>query len=443
MTQDGLAEAKGPTLQDKAIIRDLAEKLSAIAHLPVQNTTRKLWRDLNSLNMSRPMVMVYAFPWEEAEAVSTELKLQTVDPFCRQIEQHLRRLLYKWRHMRADMVVDPVFLCPIIIEETVSNPADGKDITRMVIGSYNVHTRVVENVREAKAYQPVLRCAEDLEKIRPPVVRIDHARTDQVYARCCDLLEPALHVQPCGVQQLSIAPMDALLELWGINELMIDMVERPELIHLAMDKLMEQHLSRLSQYVDLKLLSYNHDCAGSITQGMGECFTDELPGVSSDPANILPKQLWGGATAQIFSGVSPDMHEEFALRHERRWLDQFGLTAYGCCEPLHQKIGVLKQIKNLRKISMSSWIEPEMAAASIGRQYVFSYKPRPTFLAMEDFSLEATAREMDKVLHQARTYGCPLEFIQRTIISYRQDPQRLAAWVDMAMSLVGAEGSVV
>jgi hypothetical protein len=27
------------------------------------------------------------------------------------------------------------------------------------------------------------------------------------------------------------------------------------------------------------------------------------------------------------------MHEEFALQYEKRWLERFGLTYYGCCEP--------------------------------------------------------------------------------------------------------------
>jgi hypothetical protein len=149
--------------------------------------------------------------------------------------------------------------------------------------------------------------------------------------------------------------------------------------------------------------------------------------------------MWGGATAQIFSSVSPEMHAEFALQHEIKWLERFGLAAYGCCEPLDRKIGILRQVKNLRKISMSSWIKPELAAAEIGRDFVFSYKPKPTFLALDDFNLEPTLQEMKAVLRHTQAHDCPLEFILRTIISFRQDPRRITEWVNMAMSLVGAE----
>ena len=47
------------------------------------------------------------------------------------------------------------------------------------------------------------------------------------------------------------------------------------------------------------------------------------------------------------------MHDEFCVQYEMKWMERFGLVAYGCCEPLHNKIGMLRKIKRLRKISMS------------------------------------------------------------------------------------------
>src|SRR5208283_378580 len=70
-----------------------------------------------------------------------------------------------------------------------------------------------------------------------------------------------------------------------------------------------------------------------------------------------PINLWGSATAQIFGFVSPDMHREFGLQYERRWLELFGLAYYGCCESLHNKIRILETLPNLRKISISPWAD--------------------------------------------------------------------------------------
>lgn len=54
------------------------------------------------------MVMIGQIPWHEME-VDGELALQTEDPLCRRWETTLRRTLYCWRHMRADMAIEPHF----------------------------------------------------------------------------------------------------------------------------------------------------------------------------------------------------------------------------------------------------------------------------------------------------------------------------------------------
>ena len=54
----------------------------------------------------RAMVMIDQIPWHEMD-VNGELTLQSEDGFCRSIETQLRQTLYRWKHMRADMVVEP------------------------------------------------------------------------------------------------------------------------------------------------------------------------------------------------------------------------------------------------------------------------------------------------------------------------------------------------
>ena len=422
-----------------SVIRGLAREISEIAHLPVQQKKIALWKDLNSLKMKRPMVLTYSFPWNESEDHIEELKLVSEDPLNRRIERHFRRLRFKWNHMRADMVIEPVYFSPIYIDDTGCGfdsviPA-GKGISLCD----NIHTIEVADPQAAVEYKAVLTSEEDIERIKIPKIRINRENTEREYERACSLLEPEIKVEKRGFHSIWCSPMDDLARLWGISELMIDMTERPNLIHRAMDRLIDAHIARLDQLEELNLLSLNNRNAGVITQGMGECYTDELPGPCFDPAHIRPKNLWGGATAQIFSGVSPAMHDQFSLSHEKRWLEKFGLASYGCCEPLHKKIGVLKEIKNLRKISMSSWINIEEAAENIGNKFVFSYKPKPTFLAMESFDLQSSREEMKTVLEKTREYGSNVEFILRTIISYRYEPKRLTEWVKMAMEMVGAE----
>jgi hypothetical protein len=140
--------------------------------------------------------------------------------------------------------------------------------------------------------------------------------------------------------------------------------------------------------------------------------------------------LWGCATAQIFVGVSPEMHEEFALRYERRWLERFGLSYYGCCEPLHHKIHILRSIPNLRKISISPWADVETAVQETNGDYVLSYKPSPAVLAADEWDPEFARRSLREALEKMR--GCAVEVIMKDISTVRYEPQRLWEWAKIA-----------
>ena len=121
----------------------------------------------------------------------------------------------------------------------------------------------------------------------------------------------------------------------GGAEVLMDLMLRPELVHMAMNRLVSAYLSRLEQWENLGLLTID---SGNYEVGSG-CleYTDGLPQKDFNPSHIRPIDQWGSATAQIFSEVSPEMHEEFALQYERHWLGKSGLTYYGCREPLHNK----------------------------------------------------------------------------------------------------------
>jgi hypothetical protein len=151
---------------------------------------------------------------------------------------------------------------------------------------------------------------------------------------------------------------------------------------------------------------------------------------------VRAHNLWGNATAQIFSDVSPEMHWEFALRHEMRWLERWGLTYYGCCEPLARKMAILRRIPNLRKISMSAWVDAAKGAEALGTDYVYSMKPNPAILAEDDWRPELARRQLRETLE--KTGGCHVEIIMKDISTVRYQPQRLWAWETMAMELAEA-----
>ncbi|MHC4983066.1 MAG: hypothetical protein ACYTF6_07860, partial [Planctomycetota bacterium] len=183
------------------------------------------------------------------------------------------------------------------------------------------------------------------------------------------------------------------------------------------------------QLEKLNLLSRNDDNTRIGSGAYG--YTDELPGEPYDPEYVRTKNMWGCATAQIFSEVSPEMHWEFAVRHEMRWLERWRLTYYGCCEPLDRKMDILRRIPNLRKVSMSRWVDPERAAAQLEDKYVFSFKPSPAILAEDRWRPDQARKELRDVLEKTR--GCRIEIIMKDVSTVRYEPQRLWEWSKIAM----------
>jgi hypothetical protein len=86
--------------------------------------------------------------------------------------------------------------------------------------------------------------------------------------------------------------------------------------------------------------------------------------------------------AQSFGIISPAMFKEFEVDYLIPIAERFAYTYYGCCEPLDDKIDVIKKIPNLRKIGCSPWASVESCAEQIGGYFVLSRKPNPAHVAI-------------------------------------------------------------
>ena len=165
--------------------------------------------------------------------------------------------------------------------------------------------------------------------------------------------------------------------------------------------------------------------------GYGYC--EDLP--SGDHRPVTPKDMWGCSNAQVFSEVSPRMHWEFAIEHDLRWLRRWGMTYYGCCEPLDKKIDILRKIPNLRKISVSPWCNFEKVFSQIGTDYVASAKPSPAILAENRWRPQQARAEIREILDAAGGQ-CHVELIMKDVSTVRYEPQRLWEWARIAMEEV-------
>ena len=402
---------------DREILRPLAERVAQIASLPVHRQTVREWRRLNARKPGRPLVWINELPWHEMD-VDGELAVRCTDPLARQAESHLRTVIYLWTHMPGDMVVEPVYRVGLAISDSGFGIHEDVRIERTDPRSGVVSREFHQQIRDEK----------DLDKIRTPVVTHDAEATERSVQALAAAFGDILPVQKCGVTHSWFAPWDELIRWWDVEEAMVDLYERPALVHAAMDRLVTAYLARLDQWRTLNLLSLPEGNYRVGSGGLG--YSDELPGPVFDPSRVGTHNQWGCATAQIFSDVSPEMHEEFALRYERRWLKEFRITYYGCCEPLHNKLDILASVPNLRKISMSPWADVDKYMARAADRYVLSHKPNPAVLATDDWNLPLARRNLEEVLE--RTRGAAIEVILKDVSTVRYQPRRLWDWARMA-----------
>lgn len=403
-----------PSAKDRTILRDLGKQIAEIASLPVHQEKAELWRRLNRLERVRPMILLQNGTWHET---GDQITLETDDAFARDQEWHLRARLYHWEHMRDDHVYEPVVHCPIAIKDT----------------GWGVEMDATRPDHEfgAARFNTVLDDDADPTMIPMPTVTIDWDETERNYQRLCEIYDGALTVVKRGVAGHWFAIMDQFIAWRGLESTFTDMIDRPEWVHAWLERMTQWHLSRLEQCEALGVLSLNNDNTGVGPGGLG--FTDELPQSDFDGTHVRAIDQWAHATTQIFSEVSPAMHDEFALAYEKRFLSRFGLAGYGCCEPLDKKLDIVLTIPNLRRVSMSPWVDVARGAEGLTDKYVFSYKPNPAVIGMEAWDVDLARRQLRDAFDKTR--GCVIEVLMKDLHSCRRQPQRMWEWVEMAMQL--------
>jgi hypothetical protein len=406
--------------KDKDILRRLAADVAEIAALPVHKEKARLWQKLNDLESERPMVWINEICWHEMNA-NDELTLRTEHPWAQEQERELRRTIYQWRHLPGDMIVSDYLTCPLAIHSTDFGIIENVDIV-----TTDAATDIV-----SRRFHIQIHDYSDLEKIRMPVVTHNQQATELYYQAMCGVYADIMPVRKVGQTHIWFTPWDYLIRWWGIEEAMVDLVERPDLVHAGVERMVDAWMTELDQFVEQNLLAVDANNTRIGSGGYG--YTKTLPGADCDPGYVKPHNMWGCSNAQIFSEVSQEMHWEFAVKHDLRWLERWGMVYYGCCEPLDRKIEILRRIPNLRKISASPWCKTDRLIQKVGADYVLSRKPNPAVFADEGWDPERARQDMRSFLEKAR--GCHVELIMKDISTVRYHPERLWEWASIAMEV--------
>jgi len=403
--------------RDRAILRALASEYAEAAHDPVNAKRRTVRRAVNDLNPIRPAALIHEIPWGEF-ADEPELALRCEGEAERACESMLRQSLFQWRHFPGDMVLDPYFP----VRKRLHYGDSGLDADEAII-KHTSGTHIM-----AHEYHDQFAQDDDLKKLRFKTVTYDQTATMDALTQAAGFFGTILPVKLCGVAVGYANFWDDISRYRGVTPLLHDLIDRPEFSHAMVGRIADIFLDTLRQLEELDLLDpYAQTIHCTPAENSILRFT------AGNDGRVTPSQLWGRGTAQIFATVSPAMHDEFDIQYMVRALAPFGLNYYGCCEPLHDKIGILEKIPNLRKIGITPWANPDTAAERMGSRYVMSFKPNPAFVAAPG-GIEAARAELKRAVNAAQRNGTPIDIVLKDISTVGGDWRRLAEWEAMVMA---------
>ena len=399
--------------KDISIIRELGKQYAEAAAEPANAERKQRARDINSLRPKRPIVWIDEIPWHEMD-IGDELSLLCQDEILRGVEQQLRRSLYKWRHMQADTVLESYYYVEKAFDTTEIG-VEAKETTLIIDKRNNVMSH---------SYEDLLDSDEKVDQLQIPVIT---ARPD-IDARRLERVSEALYgILPVKLRGHGIyyAPWDTISRLRGVEALLTDLTERPELMHKTISRFTDILNAQYNQMEVQGLLDYNISALHCTPP-----YVDGMPAEDYDGGRVRFKDIWFRGMSQIFGSVSPAMHDEFELQYSRKLMDQCAFTYYGCCEPLDNKIYLLKKIPNMRKIGVSPWANVRASAEAMGGDYVFARKPNPAFVAGR-FDKDTVQKETREVIEACMANNCPYEFVLKDISTVSYRPQNLFEWADV------------
>lgn len=407
-------------MTDREILRSLAGEYAQAAAMERNHQNAQLYRALNRRQMIRPVVLIDEIPWSQLRMME-ELREYCEGEKERRAERFFRRQLYRWKHFPCDMILTPFFPWP----RHIQMGSFGIDIQADIL-AYDKGNNIVSH-----AYTDQIPDETAIEKLHVPDITLD----EEADARDREWLESIfgdiLPVRLTGLEYAAFfQPWDDIAQWRGVEPLLWDLIDRPEFTHALVEKILNVRLALLDKVEALHLLDnaspYLHSTAG---------LCDELPG-DGHSGCLTRKNIWGRGAAQIFASVSPAMTEAFEIDYACRFFEGFGLLYYGCCEPLHHKIDILRRLPNLRKISITPWADVDSAADQIGCDYVMANKPNPAFLAVGRLDETVVEKEIRKALNACRRNGTSVELTLKDISSIHYNPANLDRWAQIAMRLV-------
>lgn len=398
-------------------IRELAKTVKTISQTQLMSSRVKEWTAHNDLKNSRPMILLELIGL--GPELANALTLECEGDYARDIESSLAAKIFAHEQVNDDSVVDS----KILVNWDVHTSNYGVDLKENRITDSNgrsvgFHFDIA--IKDLK---------NEFNRLKKRSFTVDRESTYEKVEHLREVYDGILDVEIGGSFWWTQGMTLEAVMLIGLEKLMLNMYDEPDALHQLMQFILEDHISYARWLERENLLSLNNGNSyiGSGSRG----YTGTLP--LDDYAKGTPvrlKDLWVLLESQETVGVSPEMFGEFIFPYQKELSKLFGLTYYGCCEPLNNRWNYVNKIENLRSVSISPWCNEEVMGVECKDRYVYSRKPSPTMLSMESIDEKAIYLDIENTMRMAD--GCNIEIVMKDLHTVHGDLSRVKRWVDIA-----------
>lgn len=408
---------------DLAVLRELAKRVLEASESPENKERIRLLYQHDTGPADRPVILC------DTDAgigmVIPDYAPMCQEPWAQSYECVLRNVLMHHEIIRDDEPVVPWINLPWLIS----------------IGDYGVQAKSTNPKLEAgkKGAYHIDTVIEDLERdfdlLRPRPFSLDREGSVAQKALLEEVFDGILGVRMRGNPWWSMGLTYKAILLIGLEELMVYMFDQPEALHRLMAFLRDDNMALLDWMTREDLLTHNNenDYIGSGSRG----YSHALPQAGRELAvPVGTEDLWVLLESQETVGVGPRQYQEFIYPYENALAQRFGGVYYGCCEPVHNRWEVVKDMANLKRVSVSPWCDEEFMGEALGDKIVYSRKPNPTLISTDVFNEDLIRADLRKTLAVTSKNNCSTELVMKDVHTLNGEPDRLTRWVSLARDVI-------
>ncbi len=345
---------------DNKPLLDLADQLNEIAESEKNQSHARLWRRHFNVEKQAKIPVKCAMFMDHDSVIWQKL----IPPEQRVYQHGLEasiELMIRQRLFKYYNIPDDDFISRIIWLGAPCSAGDPHP--------WGLPTKMHMPEERLGAYQvePVIFTSDDLDHLTCPRFSVRRDLAAELVARATALLDGKLPVK-LQTDHLHYGPFEWAVRLRGIENLLYDIIDRPQFMH----RLMQHLTSGLVGYHRQREESGCYDTDSSL--GL-HCPYDEVPAELQD-------KLAGGwvyCHAQSAASISPAMYAEFVQPYNAQIAALFRKVYYHGCENLDKKAIIIRELPNLRHFHVSPWTNPEtIVKVMAGRPVALEVHSHPT-----------------------------------------------------------------